>query len=266
MRKIIASALFMFALVSLFMSAAHAESLLHTIKKNGKLRVGLDAGYMPFEMTDKKGQVVGFDVDIAQAIADSMGVKLELVNTDFDGMVPALLADKFDIIISGMTITQERNMQIMFSDSYIEVGQAVLLHPKHKDTIKSYKDLNDPKYTVVSRLGTTVEQAVKKHLSKATYKSFDKETDGGMEIVNGGGDAFVYDLPFCVVFKAQQGKDLIFLDQPFTYEPLGIGFRQGDPDFMNWINNFLRQYKADGRYEQIYNKWMKSTGWIQNIK
>jgi len=86
-------------------------------------------------------------------------------------------------------------------------------------------------------------------------------------VVNGKADAFVYDLPYCVVFMAQQGAGkLVFLDKPFTFEPLAWAVRKGDPDFMNWLNNFLNQIKNDGRYDRIYNKWIKSTGWIKEVQ
>lgn len=243
------------------------KSTLNAILKRGELRVGLDPGYMPLEMTDKKGNIVGFDVDLAKEMAKAMGVKLKIVNTDYDGIIPALMADKFDIIISGITINQERNLQINFAGPYIVAGQAILLSKKHEGKITSYKDLNDPKYVVVSRIGTTGEQAVKRMIPKAQYKSFEKEPDGAMEVVNGQGDAFVYDLPFCVVFMAQQGgKNLVLLDKPFTYEPLGFGIRKGDPDFLNWLDNFLYQIKEDGRYERIYTKWIKSTEWLKDVQ
>ncbi|UIJ39430.1 transporter substrate-binding domain-containing protein [Desulfobaculum bizertense] len=243
-----------------------SKSTIETILKNGEIRVGVDPGYAPFEMVDKKGRIIGFDIDISKALAKAMGVKLKIVNTDFDGMVPALLADKFDIIIAGMTLTQERNLQINFTDPYASIGQAILLNKKHEGKIKSYRDLNDPKYTVASRLGTTGEMAVKRMLPKATYRSFDKEPDGAMDVVNGQSDAFVYDLPFCVMFMAQQGgKNLVFLDKPFTYEPIAMGIKRGDPDFLNFLNNFLKQIKSDGRYDRIYAKWFKSTKWFNNL-
>ena len=261
---------FIVALAGLAGAADHdlaQKSTLNEILKRGELRIGLDPGYMPFEMTDKKGDIVGFDVDIAKEMAKAMGVKLTIVNTDFDGIIPALMADKFDIIISGITINQERNLQINFAGPYLVAGQAILLHKKHEGKITSYKELNDPKYTVVSRIGTTGEQATKRLMSKAQYKSFEKEADGAMEVVNGQGDAFVYDLPFCAVFMAQQGgKNLILLDKPFTYEPLGFGIKKGDPDFLNWLDNFLFQIKEDGRYDRIYNKWIKGTEWLSEVQ
>jgi polar amino acid transport system substrate-binding protein len=243
------------------------KSTIEQILKSGELRVGFEAGYMPFEMTDKRGNFVGFDIDVAKEMAKAMKVKFTPVNTSWDGIIPALVTDKFDIIMSGMTITQERNLKINFADPYIIVGQTILLDKKYADTVKSYKDLNDPKYIVTSKLGTTGEQAVKRMIPKATYKSFETEPEAALEVVNGRAAAFVYDLPYNVVFMAQQGAGkLVFLDEPFTYEPLAWAINKGDPDFMNWLNHFLRQIKNDGRYDKIYDKWIKSTDWIKDVQ
>lgn len=243
------------------------KSTVEKILKSGKLRVGFEAGYMPFEMTDKKGNFVGFDIDVAKEMAKAMGVKFVPVNTAWDGIIPGLITGKFDIIVSGMTVTQERNLKINFANPYIIVGQTVLINKKHEGVVKSYRDLNSSKYIVTSKLGTTGEQAVKRMLPRARYKSFETEPEAALEVVNGKADAFVYDLPYCVVFMAQQGAGkLIFLDKPFTYEPLAWAVNKGDPDFLNWLNNFLNQIKKDGRYDRIYNKWIKSTKWIKGVQ
>lgn len=243
------------------------KSTLEDIMQRGELRVGFEAGYLPFEMANKKGDFVGFDIDMAKEMAKAMGVKFVPVNTAWDGIIPALQTKKFDILISGMTVTQERNMKINFADPYIIVGQTILLNKKHEGAVKSYKDLNDPKFVLTSKLGTTGEQAIKRLIPKATYKSFEVESEAALEVLNGNADATIYDLPFCAVFMAQQGKgNLIFLDEPFTFEPLAWAIRKGDPDFMNWLNNFLRQMKNDGRYDRIYNKWIKSTDWIKEVE
>ena len=243
------------------------KSTLEEITKRGELRVGFEAGYLPFEMADKKGRFIGFDIDVAKEMAKAMGVKFVPVNTAWDGIIPALMTKKFDIIISGMTITQERNLKINFADPYIIVGQTILLNKKHAGKVKSYKDLNDPKYTVCSKLGTTGEQAIKRMIPKAKYKSFEVESEAALEVLTGKADATIYDLPFCATFMAQQGEGkLIFLDKPFTFEPLAWAVRKGDPDFMNWLNNFLRQIKNDGRYDTIYKKWITGTDWIKDIQ
>jgi polar amino acid transport system substrate-binding protein len=276
MKRGLAAAFMIWAVFALcFAAAASADdielakkSTIEEILKNGELRVGFESGYMPFEMTDKTGSFVGFDIDMAKEMAKAMGVKFVPVNTAWDGIIPALLTKKFDIIMSGMTVTQERNLKINFAEPYIVVGQTIIIHKKHEGKIKSFKDLNDPKYIVTSKLGTTGEQSVKRLLPKAQYKSFEEEVTAGMEVVTGKADALVYDLPFCVVFMAQQGKagQLVFLDKPFTYEPLAWAVRKGDPDFLNWLNNFLSQVKNDGRYDRIYEKWIRKTEWIKDVK
>lgn len=243
------------------------KSTLKTILNRSELHVGFNSGYMPFEMTNQKGRYVGFDIDIAKAMAKAMGVKFIPVNTAWDDIIPSLVTGKFDIIISGMTVTQERNLKISFADPYIIVGQTILINKNLKGKIKSYKDLNDPTYIVTSQSETTGEQAVKRLIPKCTYKSYKTEKEAVREVIQGNADAFVYDLPFCAAVMAMEGKNqLFFIDKPFTYEPLAWAIRKGDPDFLNWLNNFLRQIKNDGRFERIYKKWIKRTEWIQNVR
>ncbi len=248
------------------------KSTLEKIVKSGKLRVGFESGYMPFEMTDKKGKFVGFDMDMAREMAKAMStkenpIKFVPVNTAWDGIIPALMTDKFDIIMSGMTVTQSRNLKIIFADPVIIVGQTILVNKKHLGVVESYKDLNDKKYVVTSKLGTTGEQAVKRLIPKANYKSFETEAEAALEVIHGKADAFVYDLPFCEVMYASQGKGkVVFLNTPFTFEPLAWAINKGDPDFLNWLNNFLRQIKNDGRYEKIYVKWIRNTDWKKDVE
>jgi polar amino acid transport system substrate-binding protein len=243
------------------------QSTVEKILKRGELRVGFESGYVPFEMTDKTGKFIGFDMDFARRLAKAMGVKFVPVNTAWDGIIPALMTDKFDIIMGGMTITQERNLKINFADPYIVVGQTILLNKKHEGKVLSYKDLNDPKFILTSRMGTTGEQAIKKYIPKATYKGFESEAEAGLEVINGKADALVYDLPFCGFLYGSQGKGkTVFLNQPFTYEPLAWAINKGDPDFLNFLNNFLRQSKGDGFYEKVYNKWIIGSDWKKELE
>ncbi len=243
------------------------KSTLEGILKRGELRVGFESGYVPFEMTNKKGEFIGFDMDFGRRLAKSMGVKFVPVNTAWDGIIPALVTGKFDIIMGGMTITQERNLKVNFADPYIVVGQTILLNKKHKDEVKSYKDLNNPKFILTSRMGTTGEQPIKKYIPKATYKGFESEAEAGLEVINGKADALVYDLPFCGFLYGSQGKDkTVFLNEPFTYEPLAWAINRGDPDFLNYLNNFLRQSKGDGFYDRMYKKCITGTKWKAELE
>ena len=243
------------------------KSTIEQVLKRGELRVGFESGYVPFEMTNKKGEFIGFDMDYGRRLAKDMGVKFVPINTAWDGIIPALMTGKFDIIMGGMTITQERNLKVNFADPYIVVGQTILLNKKLKNQVLSYKDLNNPKYILTSRMGTTGEQAIKRYIPKATYKGFESEAEAGLEVINGKADALVYDLPFCGFLYGSQGKDkTIFLSDPFTYEPLAWAINKGDPDFLNFLNNFLRQTKGDGFYDRMYQKWITGTKWKEELE
>jgi polar amino acid transport system substrate-binding protein len=246
------------------------NSTLNKIIQRGELRVGLDPGYMPFEMKDKKGRIIGYDADIARAMAKAMGVKVKFVPTAFDGVLAGLLTEKFDIIISAMTITQQRNLKVNFSDPYIVVGQTILLRKDLKDEIKTTKDLDNEKYTIVTKLGVTGEIVAKKFFKNAKILTFESESEALSEVLNKRASAFIYDQPFNVIFMDTKGRGkLVHLDKPLTYEPLGFAIRKGDPDFENWLNNFLRQIKEDkvvNLHERLYQKWFVETKWLKRVQ
>lgn len=245
---------------------AHAGAIDDAVK-SGTLRVGMDPTYMPFEMTNKRGEIIGFEVDLLKDMAKAMGVRLELVSTSYDGIIPALMTNKFDMIGSGMTLTQERNLRLNFSEPFIVVGQTLLIRKDLEGQINSYKDLNDPKYRLTSKIGTTGEMVAKKLISKAQYHGFDNEQEAVMDVVNGKADAFVYDAPYNVVAvnKAGAGK-LVYLEEPFTYEPLAFALKKGDYDSINWINNYLQQIRHDGTYDRLHTKWFKNTAWLKDME
>ncbi len=87
-----------------------------------------------------------------------------------------------------------------------------------------------------------------------------------MELLNGNADAFIYDLPQCAIHYSTHKDKLVFLSKPFTYEPLAFAIKKGDPDFINWLNNFLAQIKGDGTYDKFYAKWFLSNKWLKNIQ
>jgi polar amino acid transport system substrate-binding protein len=262
------------------------DSTLEGILRRGELRVGLEAGYMPFEMIDKrsglrqkeirhggfrrKGRqlaLMGFDIDIGIEMAKALGIKPVFVDTLWPSIIPALKLGRFDIIFGGMSVTKERKTQVDFATPFMTVGQTVLLNAKHKNTVKSHKDLNDSKFVVVSKPGTTGEEAVQRLIPKATYETAGTEIAGALRVLKGTADAFVYDLPFNAVFIAMHPSDqLIFLAKPFTEEPIAWAIRKNDPDFLKFLNSFLEDIKKDGRFDKIYNKWFINTDWFKHAR
>lgn len=246
------------------------KSTLNKILERGELRVGLEPGYMPFEMTDKKGRIIGYDVDMAKKMAKAMGVKLKLIPTAWDGIIAGLITGKYDIIMSGMTITQQRNLKINFANPYVVVGQTVMIRKELASKIKNAKELDKKEYTIVTKLGVSGEIATKKIFKKAKVITFETESDCASEVLSGKADAFVYDQPYNITFMAGKGKGkLVHLDTPLTYEPLGWAIRKGDPDFLNWLNNFLRQIKGD-KIDDFHNKldkkWLKESKWLKRVQ
>ena len=262
------------------------DSTLEGIMRRGELRIGLEVGYMPFEMIDKRSglrqkniqhggfrrkgrnlSLMGFDIDMGVEMARALGVKPVFVDTLWPGIIPALNLGRFDVIFGGMSVTEARKEKVDFADPFMTVGQTVLLNAKHEEAVKSYKDLNDPKFVVVSKPGTTGEMAVQEMIPKATYKTADTETAGATRVLQGTADAFIYDFPFNAVFSAMHDSDqLIFLDEPFTEEPIAWAIRKNDPDFKKFLNSFLDQIKADGRFDKIYDKWFNSSDWYKYFR
>lgn len=242
------------------------KSTLNQILKRGELRVGIDAGYMPFEMIDRNGNLIGFDIDLARKMASVLKVKVRFVNTQWDGIIPALLTGKFDLLMGGMTITPERNLQVNFTRPYIVIGQTALLAKKHEGTITQHTQLDDPQYIVASKLGTTGDIAARRTFPRAQLKRYDSEADAALEVRNGRADAFIYDLPFNAVYAHRHAGQVAHLAEPFTKENLGWAIRKGDPDFLNWLDNFLDAIRNDGTYDLLHQRWFQSTAWMKNLE
>jgi polar amino acid transport system substrate-binding protein len=168
-----------------FSKGSTLEGILH----RGELRIGLEVGYMPFEMIDKRSglrqkeirhggfrrkgrqlSLMGFDIDIGIEMAKALGVKPVFVDTLWTSIIPALNLGRFDVIFGGMSVTEERKKLVDFANPFMTVGQTVLLNAKHRATVQSYKDLNDPKFVVVSKPGTTGEEAVQRMIPKPPMK------------------------------------------------------------------------------------------------
>ncbi|WP_339529409.1 transporter substrate-binding domain-containing protein [Pseudomonas mucidolens] len=234
--------------------------------RRGVLKVGTNPAYIPFEMTDKRGHIVGFEIDLLQEMSKALGVELELVPVAYTDLIPGLLADQFDMIGSGMTVTQKRNLQLNFSDAFIIVGQTILLHPRLAGQVSSVEDLNEAGYRIAATDGTTGEAAAQRFLGAAHLRSFPTPEEGVQQLIDGEVDAFIHDAPYNLIAMVKpQNRELLALEQPFTYEPLAFGLKKGDYDSLNWINHFLNQIAQDGTYDRLHDKWFRDTDWLSEI-
>ena len=238
---------------------------LKQVLARGELRVGLEAGYMPFEMVDKGGEIIGFDVDLARLMARKLGVKLVVVNQAWDGIIPALLTGKFDVTLGGRTITPERAKSVDFCDPYVVIGQTVLLNRKSAGQVRTVQELDTAARVVLAKLGTTGDIAARKQFKRAQLRTFEHQAEAVIEVQNGRADGFVYDLPFNAVMAARYPDTLVHLKEPFTREDLGWAIRKNDPALRAWLNAFLAGLKQDGTYQALYKKWFEGSAWLANV-
>ena len=230
-------------------------STLNQVIQKGVLRVGMEVEYYPFEYSDKQGNPIGFDVDLAKLIAKELGVKLEIKDTEWTGLIPSLQTGKVDMIISGMTRTLTRAKAVSFTDPYFVTGLCALVSKKRSPGLASVDQLNKKGKIIAVKTGTTGDLIAKKRFPKAQINRFKDETACVREVATGRADAFLYDQLSIAKHQKENPKTTYALLKPFTYEPFAMAIRKGDFDFLNWLNIFLETIKADGRYKALYDKY-----------
>lgn len=242
-------------------SSAAGSDKLAKIKASGKLIVGTSADYPPFEFHQmQKGQdkILGADIEIAQAIAKDMGVKLQVEDMSFDGLLPALQTGSIDMVIAGMTVSDERRKSVDFSDIYYSVRLKLLLR---KGDVGKYKSLSDfDGKSIAAQTGTSNEDAVKTEQPKAHLVSLAKIPDMILELKSGKVDAVNLDSVVGVSY-AKKNKDLATSDIQYSTPPdeTAIAVEKGDNStYLAAVNKTLAglisSKKIDGwvtKYDEI---------------
>ncbi|HNX00667.1 MAG TPA: transporter substrate-binding domain-containing protein [Candidatus Cloacimonadota bacterium] len=223
--------------------------------ENNKLIVGMELAYPPFEMTDSLGTPTGISVDMAKDLGKALGKEVKIENIGFDGLIPALISKKIDIIISSMTITEERSKTVDFSNPYLETGLCLLI--SKKSPVKDIRDLDDPHRTVAVKKGTTGALYAADSLKKAKVLVLDKESACVLEVVQGKADAFIYDQMSTYVNWSKNRETTKANLNPFKKEYWGIAMRKGEPELKGKINDFLQKYKKDGGFERLGDRYLK---------
>ena len=231
-----------------------ASTLNQVIKRN-KLIVGMELKFFPFEYVNEKGEPIGFDVELAQLAAKEMGVEIEIKDMEFSGLIPALQSGKVDMIISGMTRTLTRAKAVSFTEPYFVTGLCALLGNQRAANVRNVDDLNAPERIIAVKLGTTGDLITGKFFPKAQVNRFKDETACVREVVTGRADAFLYDQLSISKHQKQNPDTTHAILKPFTYEPFAMAVRKGDFDFLGWLNMYIETIKADGRYDELYQKY-----------
>ena len=242
-----------------------AAGVLETIKKRGAIRVGLST-FVPWAMRDKNGELIGYEIDVAKQLAEDMKVKAEFVPTAWDGIIPALLAGKFDVVIGGMTITPERNLTVNFTQPYANSGIHLVAHKELAAGFKSLEDFNKPDVVLAVRRGATPATVAKRLMPKAMLRQFDEDALALQEVLNGKAHAFVTSTP-TPAFEALKHPDKLFLPiaEPFVQGAEGFALRKGDPDALNFFNNWILLRQQDGWLKERHDYWFKTRDWASQV-
>ena len=241
-----------------------AESAIEQIAKRGVIKVGMDV-FVPWAMKDKKGELIGFEIDIAKKVAKDLGVKIEFVPTKWSGIIPSLITGKFDVLIGGMTITTQRNLKINFTRPYYYTEQGLMAHKKKAAGFK-VSDFNSPGVTIAARLGSTAAVAAKQQFPKAKLRLFDDEPAAVQELRNGNVHAMVSAQPLPSSTALEYPDTIMVYDEVMMLEAIGIGVRKGDPETLNLINNWIEINRNNGWIQGKYAYWFKSDKWKSMIE
>ncbi|MBC2742712.1 MAG: amino acid ABC transporter substrate-binding protein [Desulfosarcina sp.] len=250
------------ALMMITAGTAMANTLTD-IAQRGELRVAVQSGAAPYAFVDKNGEHTGSMVDFARDMADRMGVKLKILDFDWDGLIPALLSGKADILAADMTPTLKRHLKISFCDPWYYVQPCVFT--KTGAAFQKPEDANKSDVTVGVLLGSTGETIAKKYLPNAKIKTY---KGGGRMIVQallaGHVDAGVNDdLAVLTVLPDFPPNSVRVLDERLGIgkDPLAFAIRQESVNLWQWINLYFKFARSDGTYDKNIEYWMESTDW-----
>jgi len=255
MRSLLAITTFFF-IISSSVQAAEGAPVISRIQKSGKIVVGT-SGNMPL-MSEKlmTGELVGFDIDMAKALAETMGVKLELKTMPFDQLIPALEQGKVDIVLSNMTMTVDRNMRVAFAGPYFVSGKCLVTREQAIAQVDDPEDLKDADAKIAVVKGTTSENFVKELLPQAKRIPVENVDKGTSMVAKGEANAFLTDFPICLsVMKRYPDSGFQSVVSLLTYEPIGIALPANDPLLMNLAENFIDRAENVGLIQGLGLKW-----------
>ena len=249
-----------------FVTAAAAGTSLNRILQKGELVVGITGTQPPLNATTKDGKIIGFDADIAAAIAKNMGVKVKYSKMQFSDLLPALEAGKVDMVLSSMTMTLSRNLKVAFVGPYYISGKGILTKAKTIGALQKADGLNKPEFKVAALKGSTSQKFAETTAPKAVLISTNSYDEAVEMLFQNKIDALIADYPFCAFTAFRyEDKGLIAGQSKLTFEPLGIAVSE-DALLINWLQNFMMALDGSGQLKKLNQRWFKEGSWIKELQ
>ena len=261
------------ALMSMPAQAATAElfpwwafdSVLEEVQDRGTLRVGLGL-FPPWTACNTDGALIGFEIDVATKVAADMGVEVAFVRTNWHYIIPSLLAEEFDVTISGMQILPKRNLKINFTAPYSVHNIYLVANTAQAADRKTLADFNNPSVTIAVRRGTSAIPALKQVFPHARLLLFDTKTAQREALVAGEVHAAAaYGITRTIWVEAHPETLHLPSEEPFTSGVIGMALRTGDLDTLNFLNSWITVNTANGWLEQRRQYWFETREWAGQV-
>ncbi len=242
------------AVITAFALLALGAGLAQTDLEGRVLRVGSDTTYPPFELVNQSGEIVGFDIDVVDAICERINCVADFVTTAWDGIFPALAAGEFDMVASGVSITPERDEIVDFSEPYLVVGQSITT--RVEDAALSEEDFTAESATLTlgAQLGTTNAQLGQELVGDQRLRLYDTFNAAILALLNGDVDGVIIDDTAADAFVQQYAGELTVEIRGLTSDPLGLVFQEGDP-LQDAFNEGLVAIREDGTLDELVAEW-----------
>ena len=264
LRKFVVSGL-VALLATLSLSALAGDSLQRVIDFR-VLKVGMSGNQPPMNMANREGGLMGFDVDLAQALAAAMNVQLEIKQMPFGDLMTALEKNEIDMVLSNLSITPERTELVSFVGPYMMSGKSILTTSDSIGEMTSTNEFNRKDLKILALKNSTHTSFVKQVAPDATLIEVASYDEGVSLLINGKADLMVADMTQCILAVMRFPEaSLITLDEPLTVEPIGIAISKEDKQFYNLVDNYLRSYEKTGVLTQLRSKWFEDSAWIASM-
>jgi polar amino acid transport system substrate-binding protein len=245
---------------------ASASPVIDRILQRGELVVGMAGNMPPLNMTTKEGELIGYEVDLARAMAEAMGVRAKLSVIPFAELLPTLQSGKIDLILSNMTITPRRNLKVAFVGPYFTSGKAFLTKIKTIAMADEPEDIDTKNVKLVALKGSTSQAFVENVIPDATLVTANNYDEAVKMVLEDKVHAMVADYPICVVSVFRYpNQGLLSVVTTLTYEPIGVGVPAGDPLLVNWVKNFMGIAGEAGLLQELKDKWLLNADWLHRL-
>ncbi len=239
--------------------------VLQRIVKSGEIRVGMSGAQAPFNAKNRLGELIGFEVDLAKMMAQSMGVEVEFVVKPFPELLPALKASEVDIVMSGVAITAERSLNAVFVGPYMLSGKSILTNSSDLAAAGSVDELDHADITVAALRNSTSEAFVKNKLPKAKLVTTEDHDAAIQMVIKDEVDALVADMPACLLAVLRYPDQLETLSAPLTVEPIGIAVPASELPLQSLLKNYLDAFEDSGILEFLRVQWLENGDWVAEL-